>query len=534
MVYLKYATAGQEIPLGYFLDSTDGNTEETGLTIANTDIKLWKNGSSTVANKNSGGASHISNGIYYATLDDTDTNTLGGLVIFSHVSGALSVRLECCVLPAKIYDSWIAGTDYQEVDLIQIGGGTQSGTDLKDLVDTGYDPSSHKVQGVVLTDTTTAVTNELSVNTTKIAGAAVNTGTAQVGVNVVTQANIDFGALQKTSLNAATPASVVGAVGSVTGAVGSVTGAVGSVTGAVGSVTAEVTANITKIGGVAQSMTDLKDFVDTGYDPSTHKIQGVVLTDTCTTNTDMRGTNSAALASVCTELRLAELDAANLPTDISTVSSAITGLNDMSSSEVQAACDTAISANTDINNIDTGVNTIEGKLPTHYIMGSSVVTDKDDEIDDIKTKTDSLTFTTANQVDSRVLTNSDKTGYTASTVSDKTGYSLAASQSGVTIGTVTTLTNGVVVTTNNDKTGYALSATGIDSIIDEVLTDLSNTDIDIGASITLRKAVRAVFNRFYRKVTQTSSLQTVYNDSNTAIADMAVSDDSTTQTKATT
>lgn len=33
----------------------------------------------------------------------------------------------------------------------------------------------------------------------------------------------------------------------------------------------------------------------------------------CDTNTDMRGTDSAALASVCTEARLAELDAANLP-----------------------------------------------------------------------------------------------------------------------------------------------------------------------------------------------------------------------------
>jgi hypothetical protein len=72
-------------------------------------------------------------------------------------------------------------------------------------------------------------------------------------------------------------------------------------------------ADVARLGGVAQSATDLKDFADTGYDPSTHKVQGVVLTDTCTTNTDMRGTNSAALASVCTETRLAELDAANLP-----------------------------------------------------------------------------------------------------------------------------------------------------------------------------------------------------------------------------
>lgn len=52
------------------------------------------------------------------------------------------------------------------------------------------------------------------------------------------QVGVDFSAAMKTSLNAATPASVTGAVGSVTGAVGSVTGNVGgNVVGSVGSLT---------------------------------------------------------------------------------------------------------------------------------------------------------------------------------------------------------------------------------------------------------------------------------------------------------
>lgn len=119
MIFLRYSTASQEIPLGMFVDSTDGNSEETGLTIANTDIKLWKAGATTLANKNSGGATHISNGVYYAVLDATDTDTLGSLVIFVHVSGALYVRLECVVLPQKVYDSLIAGSDTLEVDAIQ-------------------------------------------------------------------------------------------------------------------------------------------------------------------------------------------------------------------------------------------------------------------------------------------------------------------------------------------------------------------------------------------------------------------------------
>jgi len=110
-IYLKQSTASQEVPLGIFVDSTDGNTEESGLTIANTDIKIWKTGATTLANKNSGGATYISNGIYYCVLDATDTNTLGSLVIFIHVSGALAVRLECVVLSATVYDALIGTGD---------------------------------------------------------------------------------------------------------------------------------------------------------------------------------------------------------------------------------------------------------------------------------------------------------------------------------------------------------------------------------------------------------------------------------------
>lgn len=123
-IYLKQSTAGQEIPLGYFVDSTDGNTEETALTINNTDIKLWKTGSTTLASKNSGGATHISNGVYYATLDATDTNTLGSMVIFVHVTGSLSVKLDCMVLAANVYDSLIGGGDTLDVNTTTFLGET--------------------------------------------------------------------------------------------------------------------------------------------------------------------------------------------------------------------------------------------------------------------------------------------------------------------------------------------------------------------------------------------------------------------------
>lgn len=50
--------------------------------------------------------------------------------------------------------------------------------------------------------------------------------------------------------------------------------------------TTPIPANVTQLGGVAQSLTDLKDFADDGYDPSTNKVQGVVLADTTTTLTN--------------------------------------------------------------------------------------------------------------------------------------------------------------------------------------------------------------------------------------------------------
>lgn len=50
-----------------------------------------------------------------------------------------------------------------------------------------------------------------------------------------------------------------------------------------------------------------------------------------------------------------------------------------------------------LTDIDTGINNIEAKLPTNYIMGSSSQTDKDDEIDAIKAKTDNLPIDPASE-----------------------------------------------------------------------------------------------------------------------------------------
>lgn len=121
-MWLRQSTASQEILLGTFLDSTDGNTPMTALTILNTDIKLWFEGATTKVNKNSGGATPISGGDYYAVLDATDTATVGKCEITVHVAGALAVRRSFMILPAVVYDALVLGTDFLQVDVKQVNG----------------------------------------------------------------------------------------------------------------------------------------------------------------------------------------------------------------------------------------------------------------------------------------------------------------------------------------------------------------------------------------------------------------------------
>lgn len=101
--YLKQSTASQTRLVGNFVDETDGFTAETGLTIANTDVKLSKNGAAG-ADKNSGGGTHTNNGMYALTFDATDTNTLGELAGSIIVAGARPVVFKFIVLSADVYD----------------------------------------------------------------------------------------------------------------------------------------------------------------------------------------------------------------------------------------------------------------------------------------------------------------------------------------------------------------------------------------------------------------------------------------------
>lgn len=125
--WLRQSTA-VTVPIGPFVDSTDGDTEETALTIAQADVRLTKNGAASAQKNNASSASHDADGMYLCPLSTTDTNTLGQLVLWVHVSGALFAKHTFHVVPANIWDSFFS-TDLLDVSVVQFNGtnGTFSG-----------------------------------------------------------------------------------------------------------------------------------------------------------------------------------------------------------------------------------------------------------------------------------------------------------------------------------------------------------------------------------------------------------------------
>jgi hypothetical protein len=105
-MYLKQSTA-VTIVLGPFLDSADGVTPETGLTISQADVRLSKNGGSFAQKNDTGSCTHMENGNYSCALNTTDTGTVGVLRVHVNESGALPVWRDFMVLTADAYDALV-------------------------------------------------------------------------------------------------------------------------------------------------------------------------------------------------------------------------------------------------------------------------------------------------------------------------------------------------------------------------------------------------------------------------------------------
>ena len=113
--WLRQSTA-VDIGIGPFVDSTDGVTAETALTISQADVRLKKNNGAWAQKNDTNSATHEEAGWYEVPLNTTDTNTLGILLVAVGESGALPVWREFLVVPASIYDALVSGTEWLHVD----------------------------------------------------------------------------------------------------------------------------------------------------------------------------------------------------------------------------------------------------------------------------------------------------------------------------------------------------------------------------------------------------------------------------------
>jgi hypothetical protein len=103
-MFLRQSTI-QTIRFGPFLDSTDGVTAETALTIAQADRQLSKDGAAFAQSGETGNSTHDTDGWYSDNLTAADTDTVGELYLQVVVAGALPVWVRWWVLEEAVYDA---------------------------------------------------------------------------------------------------------------------------------------------------------------------------------------------------------------------------------------------------------------------------------------------------------------------------------------------------------------------------------------------------------------------------------------------
>ena len=139
-------------------------------------------------------------------------------------------------------------------------------------------------------------------------------------------------------------------------------------------------ADVTQLAGVAQSLTDLKDFADDGYDPSTNKVAGVVLVDTLTTytgNTPQTGDGyaivnsgthgNAAIKGYVDDIGVA---GAGLTAADDAILAAIAALNNIAAADVWSVATRVLTAGTNIQLPSNGLDNV-----TSWAMLTSALPD---------------------------------------------------------------------------------------------------------------------------------------------------------------
>ena len=289
MQMLKQSTAAT-ILVGPVLDSAGAAVT----TAVIGDFQATKNGTSA-ALASPATATHSHNGFYLLALTTGNTDTVGRLVISVNNTAQSMSTHRYTVLLASVYDALITNATNTSGGLPAATGAISA---LAGAVST--------YAGGDTAGTTTLLTRLPS-------AISLSSGAVTVGTN---NDKTGYSLTAGTGLGNQT----ANITGNLSGSVGSVTGAVGSVTGGV-----TVATNNDKTG---YSLTQAfpPNFAALGINSSGHVLR-VTLVDTTTTNTDMRGTDNAALASAWTATRAGYLDGVLIAANYNQRTVQVTGSN---------------------------------------------------------------------------------------------------------------------------------------------------------------------------------------------------------------
>ena len=177
--WLKQST-NVDVALGPFVDSTDGFTPETGLSLTQAECRIKKGGNAWAQKNHSTTATHEEEGWYEVPLDTTDTNTLGPLMLAVYVTGALPCWREFEVVPANVWDSFF-GADALDVSVIQFGGTALTQTGGRPEVNTTHAAGTAWASGSL----TSGVFAAGAINATAIAADAI--GASELAADAVTE-----------------------------------------------------------------------------------------------------------------------------------------------------------------------------------------------------------------------------------------------------------------------------------------------------------------------------------------------------------
>lgn len=348
---LVEATAARRRFYLYLVDATDGITPETGEAAGQPQVSVngagFGNTSATLT--------AIGNGSYYVELLDTELAALGSILVRYKSANTCEFQERGLVVAYDPYDAVRLGVTALPNAAAEAAGGLYTrGTGAGQIAqeDNGY--ISVNLKSILRTALTESVGGYLAAAFKKLFdvatplldasaamrgtdGAALATdytsGRADkldnLDAAITTRSTLAAGAqmdlvnapnatavtaIQSGLGTAANQTTILARLGAWTGSArNTILGALQALfrSDADATVPSDINANLGGGAGDADNTTD-----------STEAIR-----DTAPLGTAMRGTDSAALASVCTETRLAELDAANLPTVLDTVALDVAGLD---------------------------------------------------------------------------------------------------------------------------------------------------------------------------------------------------------------